>query len=128
MKYITIVSIYILIILLNFYGVDFYVEKSGLPGGEIGMLSIQVLIIISSTSAASIVLYFLLSLKFKMDILKAILLNQLIYLSIFIFVGFNPFQNKTDFWLVFISFIVQFIILSTYFLRKIINKKHEKST
>lgn len=122
-KYFTIISIYIIIILLIFFGVDYYVGKSSLPGGEVGVLSLLILIVISVTSLISLCLTFLISFKFKIDILKSILLNQLVYLLTFAFGGLNPFISKVVFWIVLISFISQFLIIIVFLTTKLILKK-----
>jgi len=108
-----------------------YLDSTGLPGGEIGMAPMGIILGSIISLIISIIIYYLLQLKIKLNAIKSILLYEVIFLLVLIlaFGGMNPFEKEiTNYknitlWIYLTSFITTGIMIISYIILKKIKIK-----
>ena len=134
-KYLKTFIIFLLIGLLNTFIFIAYLDRTGMSGGEVGMVPVVVILGSVISLVISFILYYLIKRKREFGLTKAILLYQSVYLLVLIFLGPNPFSQelssdfqKIYFWIYLISFIICVILISTLFIIKAIGKRQHTTT
>ncbi|MDX1752074.1 MAG: hypothetical protein R3259_02735 [Salinimicrobium sediminis] len=133
-KFLKILLIYISMGILNTLIFIRYLESTGLPGGEIGMAPMGIILGSIFSLVISVIIYYLLQLKIKFNAIKSILLYEVIFLLVLIlaFGGMNPFENEiTNYknitlWIYLTSFITTVIMIISYLIFKEIKTKTKK--
>lgn len=121
---------YLLIAILNSLIFNSYLKSTGLPGGEVGMIPLVVMLFSLITFITSLIIFLiLLKRKIKLDSTKYILLYQSIYLVVLIVAGQNPFENglgkefkEITVWIYLASFLATFALIIILWFSKIINR------
>jgi hypothetical protein len=107
------ILIFIGIGILNTVAFTVYLSTTGLPGGEVGMAPLLIVIESGIAIALATVTYLLIRNRIDVTTVKTILTYQVAYLLTLVFSGVNPFDNElTDVfksltrWTYLISFLV----------------------
>jgi len=130
-NFLKILLLYFSIGILNMIIFIKYLESTGLPGGQVGMIPIGLMLGSLISLIISIIIYYLLRLKIKINTINSILLYEFIFLLVLIlaFDGMNPFEeginnhNNTTLWTYLTSFITTGIIIIAYLILKTIKNK-----
>lgn len=129
--FLKILLLYLFIGVLNTMIFIRYLESTGLPGGEVGMAPMGIMLGSLISLIISISIYYLIRLKIKLNKIKSILLYEIIYLLILIFAfgGTDPFKeginnyNNISLWVYLTSFISIAITIIFYSILKGIRNK-----
>jgi hypothetical protein len=122
--------IYVAIGTTNIIAFTLYLQSTGLPGGEIGMVPYMLVIGLLITTIFAIIIYLIISYKTNYSISYAVVIYQIIYVLILIYAfGINPFAYPANDpwheiyqWMYLIPFFVMIIAIgSIEFLRR---RKH----
>ena len=107
------ILIFIGIGILNTVAFTVYLSTAGLPGGEVGMAPLLIVMESGIAIALATVTYLLIRNRIEVTTIKTILTYQVVYLLTLIFSGVNPFDKElTDVfksltrWTYLISFLV----------------------
>ena len=126
-KFIRTLLIYIAIGTTNIIAFTLYLQSTGLPGGEIGMIPIMLIVGLLFTTILSIIIYLIISYKTNYSISYAVVIYQIIYLLTLIYAfGINPFVDAANDqwqaihqWMYLIPFFVMIIAIGIIeFLRR----------
>jgi len=106
--------------ILNTVAFTVYLSTTGLPGGEVGMAPLLIVMESGIAIVLATVTYLLIRNRIEVTTIKTILTYQVIYLLTLIFSGVNPFDNDlTDtfktltLWTYIISFLVTIGLIMT---------------
>ena len=106
--------------ILNTVAFTVYLSTTGLPGGEVGMAPLLIVMESGIAIALATVTYLAIRNRVEVTTIKTILTYQVIYLLTLIFSGVNPFDNDlTDtfktltWWTYIISFLVTIGLIMT---------------
>ena len=122
---------YLLIAILNSLIFNAYLKSTGLPGGEVGMIPLVVMLFSLITFITSLVVFLiLLKQKINLNSTKYILLYQFIYFIVLIFAGQNPFEpdlrkefKEITIWIYFASFLATATLIIFLWLSKAIKRQ-----
>lgn len=124
--YVKIILILIFYSIINPILVGAYIGTSGLPGGNVGMLPLLILLASIITIPISLLILYLIRLRKVLEIGLPIMLNNFIYITVLVYFGINPFYSelgqeyaKLDFIILLISFMSSGILFIVF---KIFNK------
>ncbi|WP_155960731.1 hypothetical protein [Flavobacterium daejeonense] len=124
--YVKIILILIFYFIINPILVGVYLDISGLPGGNVGMLPLLILIAVIITIPISLLILYVIRLRKAIEIGQSIMVNNFIYITVLVYFGINPFYSelgqeyaKLDFIILLISLISSVISFVVF---KIFNK------
>jgi hypothetical protein len=122
--YAKIILILIFYSIINAILVGAYLSTSGLPGGNVGMLPLLILLAAIITIPISLLILYMIRLRKVIEIVQSIIANNFIYISVLVYFGINPFYSelgqeyaKLDFIILLISFMssgISFIVFKIF--------------
>jgi hypothetical protein len=122
--YAKIILILIFYSIINAILVGAYLSTSGLPGGNVGMLPLLILLAAIITIPISLLILYMIRLRKVIEIGQSIIANNFIYISVLVYFGINPFYSelgqeyaKLDFIILLISFMssgISFIVFKIF--------------
>lgn len=124
--YAKIIFILIFYSIINPILIGAYLGTSGLPGGNVGMLPLLILLAAIINIPISLLILYVIRLRKAIEIGQSIMVNNFIYITVLVYFGINPFCSelgqeyaKLDFIILLISVISSIISFVVF---KIFNK------